>query len=391
MHLTEKQLSEYINCKLSPAELLLIDDHLADCADCCKKLSSVLQANTGGYGAVNFLAGELTASEEDSHLSFTQIVAYLDAQLDAPAQQTIAEHVEFCPACQTEIEDLRAFRQTLSLPNNPTPAAPPTWWERIRVQRAWWAWPTAAAVCLALLILGFYGRKSPEQIAQQPKAVLPTPMPSAEMPIVSATPLATEKSPAVLSAEDRIVQLALTSGRLEIPAEVKRLRGKGGNLLSGKSDDATFVVMAPQGVMVETDQPRLRWSSLSGAKHYIVTITDQNFNEVAQSPALTATDWVAPIKLKRGALYQWQVTATTADGKEQTAPLPSAPEARFQVLSNESLNMIRRARQQYASTPLALGVIYARAGLLTEAARELQTASKQSVVARRLLQQVQAP
>ena len=127
MHLTEKQLSEYINCKLSPVELLLIDDHLTNCADCCKKLSSVLQANMGGYGAVNFLAGELTATEEDSHLSFRQIAAYLDAQLDAPARQAITEHVELCHTCQTEIEDLRAFQQTLSLPDNPTPVASPTW------------------------------------------------------------------------------------------------------------------------------------------------------------------------------------------------------------------------------------------------------------------------
>ena len=67
---------------------------------------------------------------------------------------------------------------------------------------------------------------------------------------------------------------------------------------------------------------------------------------------------------------------------------PAAPEARFKVLSNEALSTLRRARQRYAASPLELGVLCARVGLLAEAERELQIASKQSPIAHRLLKQL---
>lgn len=393
MHLTEKQLSEYANRSLSPAELLLLDDHLADCAACCKKLSSVLQANSGGTGAVNFLIGELTATAEDFHLSFVQIAAYIDQQLDAAERQVITDHLHLCLTCQSEIEDLQAFQQTLaqSFSDTPKPTGKPKWWESLKTLRpgAGWFWPAAAAAGLVFVAFVFYGRKPPTPIASQspiaPTAIV-TPTTSNSSP-ASPTPLATP-SPTTPSAEERAVQMALATGRLEIPAEVKSLRGKGGNLLSGKPGEAAFAVVAPQGIMIESDQPRLRWSSLSGAKHYVVTITDQNFNEVARSESLTTTNWM-PQKLERGRAYQWQVTATTAEGKELTAPSPAAPEARFKVISNEALSSVRRARQRYAASHLELGVIYARAGLLAEAEQELKVASKQSPLARRLLKQLQ--
>lgn len=389
MHLTEKQLSEYTNRVLSPAELLWVDDHLADCADCCQKLSSVLQANSGGNGAVNFLTGELTAAEEDFHLSFAQIAAYIDQQLAAPEQQAIADHLQLCHTCQAEIEDLQSFQQMLSQPDSvpPKPIAPPNWWETLKT--AWWLWPAAATAGLVLVAIGFYGRTSPEPIALQPSVAPITAPTNSDAPPNSPAPLLTEKSPAAPLAEERAVQLAIATGRLEIPTEVKSLRSKGGNLLSGKPGEPAFVIVAPQGVLVESDQPRLRWSSLSEAKQYVVTITDQNFNEVARSQSLTATNWSVPVKLKRGELYQWQVTATTVEGQELTAPLPSASEARFKVLSNEAVGIVRRARQRYGAAPLELGVIYARVGLLAEAEQEFKLASKQSPMARRLLKQVQ--
>ena len=390
MHLTERQLFEYVNRTLRSAELLFVDDHLADCADCCKKLSSVLQANSGGNGAVNFLTGELAAAEEDFHLSFTQIVAYIDQQLDDTAQQVVTDHLQLCHTCQAEIEDLQTFKQTLSQPNSdtPQPIAPPKWWEALKNlrPRAWWGWPVIAVAGLVFIAIGFYRQQPQEPIALQP-SVAPMPIGNSDSPPNVPAPLLTP-SLAALSAEERAIQVALATGRLEIPAEIKKLRIKGGNLLSGKPGESDFVIVAPQGVMIESEQPRLQWSPLSGAKQYVVTITDQNFNEVARSQPLAATNWSVPVKLKRGELYQWQVTASTAEGKELTAPSPAAPEARFKVLSNEALSTIRRARQRYATSPLELGVLYARVGLLAEAERELQIASIQSPIARRLLKQL---
>ena len=394
MHLTAKQLSEYANRTLNPTELLLVDDHLAGCADCCKNLSSVLQANTGGNEAVSSIVWELTAAAEDFHLSFTQIAGYVDQQLDPGAQGLVSDHLQVCQTCRAETVDLQAFKQTLPAPLSVTSKPPAAgvlkWGDAIRNFRpsAWWLLPAAAAAGMVIFAIGFFGQSKQEAVALQQPAPPPTIAPPAKLdpPQSAASPLPTpDKSPAAQSAEERAVQMALATGRVEIPAEIKGLRAKGGNLMSGESGASTFTILAPQGVMVESDQPRLRWLALPRASNYVVTVTDQHFNEVARSPALTATNWSVPVQLKRGELYQWQVTATTGDGKELTAPATSAPEAKFKVLSAEAFSVVRLARQRYGPSHLELGVIYARVGLLQEAEREFKLAGNQSPIARRLL------
>jgi anti-sigma factor RsiW len=388
MHLTEEQCFAYAHRTLSPAELLSVDDHLAVCAACCHQLSSVLQANRGENEAVNSIAWELTAATEEFHLSFAFLTAYVDQQLGAEEQEQVYSHLEVCSACRAEIEDLQAFKQTFPQPRAvpPPPVVTTGWraaWQTLR-PRAWWAWPAAAAVGVALLAFMLYDRREPELIVQQ-SPVAPAPVVTSSVaPIPVSTP-----SPAELSEEERAVQTALATGRLEIPADIQILRTKSSGLMGGKSGATDFAIIAPQGVIVESQQPRLQWTAVPGATQYVVIVTDAQFNPVRQSEALTATSWVVPAPLQRGAMYFWEVQAATADGQTLTAPAASAPDAKFKVLAPEALRLVRRARQRYATSPLELGVIYARVGLLAEAARELQQASEKSSVARRLLQSLQ--
>jgi hypothetical protein len=327
----------------------------------------------------------LTASEEEFHLSFPHLAAYVDQQLEAEDKEQISSHLEICSACRAEITDLQAFKQTLSQPivSPEQPAA--GWraaWQNLRHHMKW-VLPAAAG---GVLLFVFYNQRPSEPIAQRPSApvvpplVSPTPAPFSAMP---------EPAPAALSAEERAVQIALKTGRLEIPADVKTLRAKESNLMGGQSETATFAIIAPQGVMVESRQPRLQWTAVPGATQYVVMVTDEHFKPVTKSAALTGTNWALPVQLKRGAVYLWQVEATTMDGNHLTAPAPSAPDAKFKVLSSEAVRLVRSARQRYAALPLELGVIYAHVGLLEEAAQELKRASRQSSVARRFLQQLQ--
>ncbi|MBL8205143.1 MAG: zf-HC2 domain-containing protein [Blastocatellia bacterium] len=111
MHLTDRQFSEYINRSLNPLELLVVDDHLAGCADCSENLSNILHASMKRSAAVNEIV-----NEEATHLHLAQIIRYVEQQLEPLEQEFVAHHFESCRACRNEIEDLQAFKQTFSEP-----------------------------------------------------------------------------------------------------------------------------------------------------------------------------------------------------------------------------------------------------------------------------------
>lgn len=139
---------------------------------------------------------------------------------------------------------------------------------------------------------------------------------------------------------------------------------------------------------MESDRPTFSWRPLAGADTYVVTVTDDALNEVASSGPLRATAWRAPRPLARGTTYSWQVTTRLTDGRTLTSPVLPAPPAKFRVLGHAQIEELRRARRAYPGSHLALGVLYARAGLSAEAAREfeiLARANPRSEAARKLL------
>jgi hypothetical protein len=393
--LTEQQCQDYAARRLAAADLLPLDDHLAACAECGEKLSVVLQARTGGALAVNSTPWELTAIGEDFHLSFAQMSDWVDNRLDEVDREIITSHLEFCRSCQAEIEDLHAFRQSLAAPAPAPPDPPPIvvagWRERLKNvrQARWLLLPAAAALALAGIGYYFWPRQQEPVAKQQPAAPpIEKSIPAAAVSPAPPSP-PPDPSPRPATPEEQAVQMALATGRIEIPAEAKELVTPGSTLLSDARKDTSFALLSPQGVIIESTRPRLRWTSLPEAKHYVVTITDQDFNPVAQSPPLTVREWSPPNELTRNRVYRWEVTATTRDGNEVTVPPPAAPEAKFRVLANESLRSLRHARQQYAGSPLELGIIYARVGLLDEAERAFTRAEKTSPLARRFRESLQ--
>ncbi|MBS1811591.1 MAG: hypothetical protein JST84_25745 [Acidobacteria bacterium] len=107
-------MSGYVNRTLGVLELLRTDDHFATCSECVERLKSVLQANQGRAKAVNSPSWELTAFEEDFHLGFEQISAFVEAQLDEIDCEIATSHLALCRNCLEEVEDLQVFRQSLS-------------------------------------------------------------------------------------------------------------------------------------------------------------------------------------------------------------------------------------------------------------------------------------
>jgi hypothetical protein len=148
-----------------------------------------------------------------------------------------------------------------------------------------------------------------------------------------------------------------------------------------------FKLLAPVGVVIESAQPNLRWSALEGARSYTVTVYDSSLTEVAASDPLTTTRWSVPTALARGRTYVWQVRAVK-DGGEVVAPPPAAARVKFKVLEQAKVEEVERARRSHAKSHLVMGLVYAEAGLLDEAAREFDALLRdnpKSPIARRLL------
>jgi hypothetical protein len=131
---------------------------------------------------------------------------------------------------------------------------------------------------------------------------------------------------------------------------------------------------------------------LSGATSYVVGVFDANFNLVAHSPPVSKTKWTVDVPLQRGQSYSWEVTATK-DGKEIKSPVAPAPSAQFKLLEADKVNALAKLKQQNPISHLALGLTYARFGLVNEAEaefRKLLNENPDSAIAKRLLRTVQA-
>jgi hypothetical protein len=173
-----------------------------------------------------------------------------------------------------------------------------------------------------------------------------------------------ECSPEVRS----LVARALVSGRLETPD----FSGLGGRPLSDASvgpDSRAFALSEPLGSVVESDTPRFRWQAVPGASRYEVAVFDEDLKPLVTSPALTTPEWTPDTPLARGRIYVWQVTAQVRRTRI-VAPRPPALDARFEVLGEEGVAALAKARREGGSQ-LVLAAVLARYGLLEAAGREL--------------------
>lgn len=391
-----------------------------------------------------------------AHLTSEQTALYVDHELSGEGLRAVAEHLTVCEPCALAVDDLRAFREevapTLAHEYRPEPVAPPAavrppaagWWRRSLASLAapFGASPMpafGAAFAALLLAAGAWviwratreGRPRQEVVvvapspaatpAQTPAHATASPPPASEpapapepAPEVAPSPTAPAAEVARVNdggglltldregnlsgaehlppAYQSLLKKALAGGRVERPSTLKGLARPPSELMGGGGQEGGFSVVEPAGSVLLTDRPTFRWTPLEGATAYVVELYDGDFNLVAASPPLDGRSWAPPQPLARGRVYAWQVKATK-DGQEVTSPRPPAPQARFRVLDRAKANELAKARRAYPSSHLTLGLLYAEAGLLDEAERELrllQKANPGSQLARRLLGQVRA-
>jgi len=181
------------------------------------------------------------------------------------------------------------------------------------------------------------------------------------------------------------VRLAVTSGRVTLPAQIVSLRPVEGTLL-GAAQPAAFRLQTPVGTAVPSQRPLFTWDD-ARAEAYTVAVFDQSFSEVARGRT-NSTSWQPDVDLRRGGTYSWQVTAHRGS-EDITEPKPPRPEARFTIVDAATADRIAEMQTRLANEPLTLGVLLAESGLIDEARVQLSRASRlpeSRAVAARLLE-----
>ena len=423
-HLSAQTIEQYWRRTIAPIELLAAVDHLAICDDCRRRAAHVV----GAKDVLPSVQSSLHAEIE--HVSYEQMASFVDGQLTAADRESVESHLKLCGECADEVSDLQNFRMSMATAPQTTdePPAKTTFRERLSAfwSTSWsprFATASIAAVLLVLvagaLIVMWKTRVSNDRSSTEVASV---PSPSPEAPTQANagnentgsnesssndSTIAIELNDAggriTLDKQGNITGLdalapsaksavarALTAERVEQSQALAELNPKAGVLLGEQGKNSESLLVSPVGTVVRDDQPRFRWRALNGASSYTVNILDADFNVVSTSPPLTVTTWTPPSRLARGRVFSWQVE-TIKEGQKLIFPSAPSPEARFKILESDKTRELIQAEQTKPRSHLALGVLYARAGLIDDAERELRalvTTNPQSTTARRLLRSI---
>lgn len=188
------------------------------------------------------------------------------------------------------------------------------------------------------------------------------------------------------------IKEVLLAQNIQRPQVITELIGEGGTLRGAAETTAPFKLLSPERNVLAEDRPIFKWQPLKEATSYQVHVVDSNNHEVTRSSELptATTQWMTPTPLKRGVVFTWIVTAIV--NKEQViSPGASAPEMKFKVLEEEKVAEINRLKR--LNSHLALGVFYARVGMIKDAEREFELLfdeNPQSPIAMKLLRSIQS-
>jgi hypothetical protein len=148
-----------------------------------------------------------------------------------------------------------------------------------------------------------------------------------------------------------------------MPDVVRALR-VGTDAFRGEEHGAARLALQPSGTVVESQTPTLRWNAAAGER-FIVTVVCDDVR--ADKSGLTeGGHWTVSKPLPRGATCAWQLERA---GDHAILPRPPAPQPIFRVLDAASAEEIGRAKKK--SDDLVIGLLYARAGVQSDALEHL--------------------
>jgi hypothetical protein len=360
-------------------------------------------------------------------VDFDLLVELADKTLDQEMEEIVNIHLKTCETCREDVRSFLAFRETTAREMNISYAQPEYQTTNEAGAVPWWSRPVYAVAAIVLVavavligVIALNRKSSPIEVRKQDQT---TPVVE-QSPGHSPSPASNAvSSPSSVDDSARVVVLKDAGGEITVdkngrltgldevsensrryiaqaalseqiqPADVlRRLSGEQGGLRGNDDGPQGFELLYPVRRVVIEDRPVFRWQSLPGVSSYRVYVLDADGKQVIQSEELppTQTQWEAREALRRGQIFSWVVTALV-DGKKIVSPSASVPEMKFAVLSTADFKDLNRLKK--SNSHLALGVSYARAGLLEEAERELQSLSKLNPdleLPRKLLQSVRS-
>lgn len=322
-HPSDREFQALRDGTLAADDVLAVDAHLSGCGECRARAAAF-----AGAGADAMARGLAIEPDAEMHPDDEQLAAFADGSSAATAD--VARHIADCPDCAATVEDLTLLRAAIDAQPNPSIAR--------------WAMAVAAIAVVAVSLLMW----------NKPR------------------PSGPERFSAV---EQATIAAAFDSGTLPPARNLDSVRTPAGRLMGSPSSGPSFAPLSPLATAIDSPQPVFRWTPLEGAREYVVTVVDETLRPVAQSTAVTVTEWRPAGAFARGRTYIWQVRAMLANGS-RTAPAPPEPEARFFVVSEAESAAIASVRQRAGDTPQA-AILLAQHGLLEDAEAELAKAAAQ--------------
>ncbi len=376
-HLTPDQIARYLKRALSAGELVAAGEHLAGCEP-CRELASDAQTLSTGFA---FLRRDLETQGKlaPTHLEYEQLEAYVDNDADEVDREIVDSHVELCRMCREELRDLQKFRGSLEAREIAPHVGQQGSVEPLTLHASAGdqEMPTFASADESAARGFTEATREPATHFWRHPGYLAGFASAVAIVIVIAWIVPTRHSVAKLPNAEQTTGSAIgpeSQQELQTPAQLSALIGKTGTLLGNSAQGEPFLLLTPVGTFVEDERPTFRWRPLAGASSYEITVFDAELNEVAASPALSGTDWKSSAQLERGKVYLWQVAATT-DGEQVVAPVPPAPEAKFEVLDLAHAKELEQLKREQPNAHLILGRAYAKAGVLDAAEKEFRLVS----------------
>ena len=338
-HVADVDIDRFRQRRLPADALVTFTDHLALCGDCRRRV-----AGRTDVAAASASLQETLGIGGDDHIAESEIGTFVDGGLDSDRRTEISTHLSMCSACAEEVRDLQAFAAQFRRPS--------------RFRSPWiYGVLAAAAVVVVGVALAVMSRAQ----SRRGDAALARTTAGVTRDAAGSRPGVEALEPA----DGARVRDALGSGRLSLPSALADLAGRRGALM-GPAVSPAFHLTSPIATVVLGDRPALRWTALPGATTYVVTLQDQSNGETMSSPPLTRVGWTPERPLMRGRIYAWQV-AGSIGGTEIVAPRPPDPPAQFMIAEASEADRLERLPASH----LLRGVLYAQAGLLDDAEREL--------------------
>lgn len=137
-------------------------------------------------------------------------------------------------------------------------------------------------------------------------------------------------------------------------------------VLSELPEPSGFGLIYPVSEAAESEQPSFSWTAFAPAPFKAV-VKDRANQVIASVPNIPYPSFLVPVKLTRGAIYTWEITAS--NGEVQSAS--------FIVLGEEELTQWSAVRRQFKESHLALGLAAEELGMLSTAEREYKELARQ--------------